>query len=685
MEEETIISADLRGKSLETITPDDIPPKARDIFLSNNKIAKLPNDIFFTKCRIWNIYLDYNVLSDLKFITCFQYLGTLDIRHNSLEIDDILDLRRIDILHLYLQDNNFQKYTNSGPLTIPALLKKAWIIDGYFITDHIRRKAKEFKKTKQFGEIILSARRHPLPFHCQESISNAAKSFLGGSECRFVDPSRFLNSTGIAIQFLTGKPQIDRLTYLKTQSSYKLPEGDFFDLFGIALGILSNHWCGFPIQLIPRVISRAYWSLISETFEKIENWVEFVILSQIDACISPRNDKENDVWSRINLRKYLQQGSIPQLGSFPRLLISAIIYRSEELDEKILKSEDMMIYVKFRNSYDFGPIDKDFDVIYNEMFMELPCEMTVIPHLNDSVSIRHPFTNNWVSCDVIELINGRAILKIDNRFIQPIWIESLYWDGRGLFREKQKIEDPIQKPKQKEEIIDDDLLFDKPSQKVSKRKTFLTITDSVLDTESTKQDAEKFSIPLPPCAIPPKNIIPREDPSYFLRTSQSMLSNKSINKINDNNYNITKTRNINVNLNEPKLVKMKLKKKKTEKKVFSHSTLSHPLKTTKTMPTSFRGIVDPNPTRPKKSFIVGAAPAKKPTQVVDSVINITLGAEISNSRRIRIFHVRVVNTITKKFSYVKVKEDEISEEDASRLVDLYRQHIESKMIIIPGE
>lgn len=681
-------SIDLRGKSIEILTPEDLPPKVQDIYLSNNKISKLPNDIFFTKSRVWNIYLDYNLLSDLKFITCFQYLGTLDVRHNSLELDDILELRKIHILYLYIEDNNFQRFTNSYPLTIPALLKRAWTIDGYFITDFIRRKAKEFKKTKQFGETVLMARKDPIPFHQQESISNMAKSFLGGTKCKFYDPSRFLNSTGINVEFLTKKPQIDRLSYLTTQAKYTIPEGEFFDLFAITLGILSEHWCGYPKHIIPRFLSRGYWSTVSEQFTKIENWIEFLILNQIDHKIAPKSDRDIEIWSRLNMRKYLQHGLIPPIGTFPRLLISSIVYRSEELNGQILESEDMKIYVKFRNSFDFGPADRDFDVICDELLMDIPCESTVRPRKGDSVSIRHPFHNEWTSCEVFELINGRAILKVDNEFLQPIALESLFWDGRGLFREKQKIEEERKKASDVLDEEDENFLYDKRSPRI-KRRTFITVADTIEDSESTKQDVEKFSIPLPPCAIPSTSILPRNDPSIFLRTSQIQSALSSRRPLFS-----TPNANINVNVNEPKLVSMKLNPttiKNNRKSV--QFNLSNPRKKIDkeankkiaSSSSSFRGIVDPVPRRQKKIFARKQSTRKKPAQVVDCVVNITLGAEVADFRRIRIFHVRVINTITKKYSYVNVKEDEISEEDAERLIELYKQHIESKIMIIPGE
>ena len=65
------------------------------------------------------------------------------------------------------------------------------------------------------------------------------------------------------------------------------------------------------------------------------------------------------------------------------------------------------------------------------------------------------------------------------------------------------------------------------------------------------------------------------------------------------------------------------------------------------------------------------------------MINVTLGHEVGFGRRIRKFHVRVLNTQTNKRSYIWLNEDEIPNEDSRRLIDLYKKQIQSKMIIIP--
>ena len=113
-------------------------------------------------------------------------------------------------------------------------------------------------------------------------------------------------------------------------------------------------------------------------------------------------------------------------------------------------------------------------------------------------------------------------------------------------------------------------------------------------------------------------------------------------------------------------------------------TMSHEYTTTappvKYLPSSFRGIVDPK--LPQRHTIPRVAPTRRTNQVVEGVVNITLGQEIAYGKRLRKFHVRIRNELTKRLSYVWINEDEIPPDDVKRLCELYKAHIESKMLVI---
>jgi hypothetical protein len=97
---------------------------------------------------------------------------------------------------------------------------------------------------------------------------------------------------------------------------------------------------------------------------------------------------------------------------------------------------------------------------------------------------------------------------------------------------------------------------------------------------------------------------------------------------------------------------------------------------------TFRGIIEP--IKPPHVVLHRSAPTRKPTQLIQDVVNVTFGAEIGYGRRLRRFNVRVQNVLTGKSQYQWVAEDEVAPEDVELLARLYTNHIESKMTIMPG-
>jgi hypothetical protein len=98
-------------------------------------------------------------------------------------------------------------------------------------------------------------------------------------------------------------------------------------------------------------------------------------------------------------------------------------------------------------------------------------------------------------------------------------------------------------------------------------------------------------------------------------------------------------------------------------------------------PSTFHGISEPAP-RPRTA-IVRTPPTRRPNQFIQDVVNVVWGPE-GNARRLRKFNVRVENLLTHKSQYVWIVEDEIAPEDVARLIEMYRQHIGTRMTVIPG-
>ncbi|EAY02579.1 hypothetical protein TVAG_254800 [Trichomonas vaginalis G3] len=90
---------------------------------------------------------------------------------------------------------------------------------------------------------------------------------------------------------------------------------------------------------------------------------------------------------------------------------------------------------------------------------------------------------------------------------------------------------------------------------------------------------------------------------------------------------------------------------------------------------TFRGIVDPPFKRPNTARRRKDPAITSPHQIVDDVVNVVKGTEISEGRYLRKFLVKFVNELTKKSSYVWVSEADIPKCDVDRLIQIYMKHL----------
>lgn len=97
---------------------------------------------------------------------------------------------------------------------------------------------------------------------------------------------------------------------------------------------------------------------------------------------------------------------------------------------------------------------------------------------------------------------------------------------------------------------------------------------------------------------------------------------------------------------------------------------------------SFSGIGAPEGSGRRAVPIAG--PLRSSNEQVDTVVNVTFGPEMFRGEPLRRFNVRYVNTRTGRAKYAWIAEDKVTDADVSRLLDLYRRHIESKLKVIPG-
>jgi hypothetical protein len=604
---------DIRLHDLSVLSPEDIPILTSTLLVSNNQLSTIPPGIFTSYRHIWRIDASYNRLSSLKFLVYFHALHTLDLRDNLLELDELLDIRHIHILHLKLSSNPFERFTSKFPLIIMALLKRAWVIDGQFIPDYSRQLAKKFKNTRQFGETILAARRAQIACLPMAGASNSARTFLAGTSCKFSDPGTFMNSHGHHMRCLTKSSQIERIRYLRRECRFHPDAVDFLDSLALAMGLLSHLWFSIPISSIVRIVAPGYWSRIGTDVESLENWEVVIVLLDICEQRKSQNAGEMEIWSALGVDKYLQTGAPSLLGHISRMILCGALFHSESA-KKYAKLCDMKIFTKFRNACHFPDHAFSLENLHSELLAELQTEARKVPELGDILALRHPITDIWVNSRVCQVRRGRVTARLESDILVHFPMSSLFWDGRGVWREMKCRGGP---PKRT------------PS---GMRETFLTIAETAREEE--RPDPVRLAVPLPPSAVRQRNVLP-SDPSYMLSKSREMMNSSRF--------------------------------------------------IDRTVPpeSEFRGIADPK--RPTRTPFRRPPPTRKPTQIVKAVTNVCAGAEAGPNRWVRRFQVKVQNMTSKRCSYVWLNEDEIPPEDVARLVELYRAHIESKLLIVPSE
>jgi hypothetical protein len=443
--------------------------------------------------------------------------------------------------------------------------------------------------------------------------SNAAHTFLAGTSCKFADPGKFVHPYGPEIKLLTKRPQLERLEYLRGRGiGFPIPPGGFVDYFGFSLAILARHWFKIPVSGVLKVVSPGYWSEISSGVEKLEQWEELVSLLELSGRMEPHGDVYEKLWQNVPVKKYLQTGMPPLVGTPSRLLICAALFRSDLPKEQLETIPDMRIYLKLRSFCDFSP-EASLVIFYNEIWGELPTEARRFPKASDVLAIRHPMTNLWVNATVSEVASGRVTAKVDDVTFVQLPMSAVFWDGRCVWREMRTRSDDPRPPSGRG------------------RSSFLTIGETFLAASGASESPIPLAIPLPPNAS--KHIMPT-DPQFLLKSSREKMRTCP----------------------------------------FMSPTPRRPA-------TAFRGIADPVP--PPPHVFKRGAPTRRPTQMVAGVANVAFGREIAPGRKIRKFHVKVRSMLSEKVSYVWINEDDIPNEDVEALVEMYRNHIQAKMVVMP--
>jgi hypothetical protein len=429
---------ELRNQGLFEFNPSLITAETTEVLLSDNQLTTLPSKCFRGRSRIWTLDLSGNFLADLSFLKPFGALGYVDLRNNCLAFDELLDIVHIYIAHLRVDANPFSKYTEAYPLTLPALLERAWIIDGEFISDSIRRQAKAFRETIAFGETVLACRRVQTTISPLTGVSQIAVGFLASDTVKYTKRGEVISSAGVQLQSNDQQPQLQRLRHLSTLYPPVLPSGTFLDYLSVALGILSIEWMKEPMDAIPRVFCHGYWVLKCGEMVNLEQYERLLLLLLISDRARPQTDVEQELWKSLALAKYLQTGDVPVHGSSPRLLLSAFLERSPDKTED---AADRFFYLKIREHGRFTDCSVSLEQIHREVLAPIPIIVPNWPAKGSKVVVRHPATDEWVTAVCLSYRKGRVFTQVGNDQIQIPQI-GLFWDGKA-WREVRKKNDPV--------------------------------------------------------------------------------------------------------------------------------------------------------------------------------------------------------------------------------------------------
>lgn len=659
MNDESMFFCTLSNQNKKTISKNEIPRQTTYLNISRNHIVQLPDDLFGDCPKLWNIDMSNNKLKNIPSLHKFTALGILDLSDNDLAIDNLLDIFHLYILHIKLSGNPFYSQMNNF-LILPTLLPQVMIIDGIFITDHMKKQAKEYKETISFGEEILKLRKNQYATGTYASVSNSAQLFLGGTTIKLDDPGTFISKNGILLKRNADQPQIERLRFISTFYPSELINGTFNDYFGLALGILSYFWLQVSVDYIPRTICGNYWMLMVRQIEKMEQFQLLLLLLNINELIVPEDEHQKTMWECLAVPYFLQTGEIPTIGSSPRLLLSAFISAS---NADLPENEDSLIYHKLINCEVFDQLNKDnpplFEKIFNEILAPLPILARDNPKKGDLITFRNPLNSqNWSTGTIVSCKFGRIYIKLESYILQ-IPVTSVYWDGRGIWREAVSFVDSGTLLNQIDETIED---------KVEEENK---INEQVPPKSSTHQIRSKSEIR----QIDNKKTfrVGIFNPLSSLRKTGGDRSMTS--SLRHTLYdNAGKTNNSSFLTNTPSTSTKTKTSPAIQPTFVTDGSMQRPMQS---------AAMICEPVKPSRKPAMISAPTRRPNQYVKDVINITFGPEIGNGQKLRKFNVKMENVLTHKSQYTWIAEDEISPEDTRRLVELFKKHIESKYTIIP--
>lgn len=612
-------TVDLRHKKKTELLPSDVPNDTEVLVASFNNISHIDSRFFYSCLQLWEIDLSNNQLRSLNFLRCFRGLGFLDISDNNLGAEQLLDLSQSIILRLNLSGNNFDEVLYQHPLFIPTLLPNCWIINDHFITDYERAKHVKYRESLEFGSIMMAEGKNRQTKMKHVSTAHAGRLIVKDHEIETDGGIAFMPPRGAGLKKINACGQFERLGFLAQLYHFDLPAGEFQDYFGLAAAILSNLWIGEPIETISRLLCRSYWFGISEDLSRMKEYQLLTLLYQIAAKVQLCSRIECEMWAALNVSKFLRTGKEAPLGSTARLTLAALIARAiavSSVEPSEASVDDMRVYFKFRKSCGFTSLDVNLESVYQEVAAPFHKPSGEIPCEGDTIEMVHPLTAEWIKGVVVGSRNGRVYAKFDG-IVSQIPATSAFWDGRGFWREAAR-KDGIGAPEKKEQP-----------------KTFITAADLCAEVEKLDLSAvgQSFAAPTMSGRIAPSDRV------VFLEIGRETMKNGQF------------------SAREPELDETKLMEGWR----------------------TFRGIVEPRFPKTERSNRPVRNNTNGRIHTVTDVVNVTPGKEFADGQKYKRFNVRVRNELTGKSDYAWFTEDELSPDEANRLMAMYREHIASKM------
>jgi hypothetical protein len=165
-----------------------------------------------------------------------------------------------------------------------------------------------------------------------------------------------------------------------------------------------------------------------------------LLLFRVSQKAAPRSRVEADLWTASGIDKFVRTGKMPLIGSTARLILAAFIARAIALSPAELSpsgASDLRAYFKFRRACGFTELDASIESVYQEVVAPLWQPRRALPDPGDAIELVHPLTGEWARGRVIVARSGRVYANVGG-VIAHLLASSVFWDGRGLWREAAK-------------------------------------------------------------------------------------------------------------------------------------------------------------------------------------------------------------------------------------------------------